>query len=117
MQTLLFLNPEIQEGLNLTVRNGTKWADRVRYGTVLRVAKTGEEDTELGRVLVINAIVIPFVDMEPYPEEDQDVGILQYEHDPSCRTASGLRKVLDEAYPDGIGPQLTMLFFVPWDGS
>lgn len=109
MKTLRFLNPDIQEGLNLTVRNGSKWAD-LKCGEALRVVKTGEEDTELGRVVVINAVRRSVLDGLPSD-------LLRYEHDPSCRSPEGLRKALDEAYPDGWGPDLTLLFFVPLGGS
>ena len=106
MRTLLFLNPEIQEGLNLTVRNGFKWLGNSTFET-LRVAKTGEEDTTLGHVEVITTIPIHKDELERYEH------LLRYEHDPSCRTVFGLRGAMDRAYPDGWGPSLTLLFFVP----
>ncbi|MEE8551578.1 MAG: hypothetical protein V3T08_10035 [Gemmatimonadota bacterium] len=105
MRTLRFLNPEIQDGLNLTVRNGDKWAD-ARCGDILQVVKTGEEDIELAQVMVVGAVLTNDV-----PNEAEY--LLKYEHDPSCRTMERLHEVLDEAYPNGWGPNLTLLFFVP----
>ena len=103
MRELLFLNPTLNAGLNLTVRTGTKWLD-AQPGDLLDLVSTSTGES-FGRALVAEAIMALNIDhLKP--------GMLAFERDPDCHTIGGLRKALDEAYPEGWGPTVTLLYYV-----
>jgi len=81
---LLFNNPVFNKGLNLTVRRGIKWS-----------LQSGAHIENVGSVL-INTQVMRFSDLT-----DRD---LKFEHDPACRTVTGLYQVLQDTYP-GFDPR------------
>jgi hypothetical protein len=85
------------------VRNGTKWADNVHAKEPLRIVRTeGEEPT--GEIVNVEFALVT-------KKEFITDSWLKYEHDPDCRTIEGLTKAMDKAYPDGWGPEITLLFF------
>lgn len=94
MQEIKFKKPKFRKGLNVTVRKGTKWAERI--GQV----KEGK----------------PFVVLEMFDENKNEIGFLFpwdviirnfgqvryrhliFEHDPNCRTVEGFKKVMQDIY-------------------
>lgn len=105
IRTLLFLNPTIQPGLNLTVRKGDKWAD-LQVGDVLRVARTGADDETLAFVEVEAALPTRFGDLTQRH--------LIAEHDPNCREPAGLRGAMEAAYGEiSYDDEVILLFFRP----
>jgi hypothetical protein len=110
MRDLLFLNPALKAGLNLTVRNGSKWAD-VTPGEVLVVKRTEVLDLPITQVVVIAANVINTQDT---PIDSAGFGWLidMFEHDESCGDITGLRAAMNAAYGQGgWGPEVTLLWF------
>lgn len=103
MRELKFLNPTQHPGLNLTVREGTKWAN-VKPAEMIKMVGTND-GVVVGHARVAEAMVLPDVD-------DIADGLLEFEHDPACRTFEGLKNALAEAYPEGWGPVVTLLFYV-----
>lgn len=104
MTKIEFNNMRFHCGLNLTVRNGDKWAGTLP-GTVLDIHETGNPDTAT-TATVMYAVLRRFNTLT-----DAD---LEHEHDPACRTVAGLRDALNRAY--GVcqwGPTVTLLFFKP----
>ncbi len=104
---LLFLDPRVRPGLNLTVRNGLKWAS-VTPGDGLRICKTGEEHATLHTGTVIAAQAGDF-DLDNVPNFN---AVLRFEHSPECRNVAGLKDAMDRAYGEGSwGPTLTFVYF------
>lgn len=107
MQHLLFKNPSTQFGLNVTVRDGSKWAD-TQAGELLVISDSSVE----GKALDIDtALAIGsswFANVTDIPEE-----LLKFEHDSSCRETIGLIHALDDAYGKGEwgADGLVVLFF------
>lgn len=84
-----FDNPEGLEGHFVTVRNGTKWFDLVKCGHTLCLNESGGID-DVGQAVVLHAWKYELCQIP--------ASLLNYEHDPRCRTYSGLVKTLEEAY-------------------
>lgn len=86
---LLFDNPRFHQGLNVTVRLGTKWAFNVRVGDTVNLARAS------GGSVIQTAIIqgIVMCKLDELPE-----ALLALEHDPSCRTREGLRDELARVY-------------------
>lgn len=107
LPVLQFLNPEVHGGINITVRNGSKWRHFVGHGDVIPVVETGREDEPLGGAVILATIPVDTLEkIHPY--------LLQFEHDQTCRTVEGLRAAMDRAYPDGHGQTgYTIVVFVP----
>ena len=102
---LLFLNPVQREGLNVTVRHGTKWHDQASPGDALVIKRTGDEDTQVARGRVLFCELVLFEDIPKF--------WLLFEHDPGCQTPDGLRKAMDRAYGEGNwGHYVSILFHV-----
>lgn len=103
MKELLFLNPEMKKGLNVTVRNGSKWMG-VSIGEKLSIKETGN-DKELYQCEIIGKSYIPF-----YLIPDK---WLRNEHDKKCRTMKGLLEYgMKPAYKDFTqNNYVTVLFF------
>ena len=84
-----FLNPVFHDGMNVTVRDGDKWAEKLKVGDELALAETGANNArDGGRV-----VGILYCSLDELPS-----GILKWEHDPACRTKAGLREILDKTY-------------------
>ena len=89
MKELSFVNPKFNEGLNLTVRKGTKW-DQVDYGEAVWLTN------QSGQIIGDAAITAKYVG----PLNDMPETWLHHEHDPACRTVEGLVSVLRNIYGD-----------------
>jgi len=90
---LLFDNFSFKAGENLTVRRGTKWQSEKpdsEYGYYL--GSTKDPSKILGFAGFNKTKALPFNAIK-----DED---LVDEHDPNCRTYSGLLKGMKEIYPD-----------------
>ncbi len=85
-QNPVFFDPPLTQ---LTVRKGEKWSRRVSPGTIVTVAETGGED--LGEVEITAVLLTRLADIP--------LSILEREHDPSCRTYSGLVSEMQRVYP------------------
>jgi hypothetical protein len=99
---LEFIVPELRDGVNVTVRSGTKWAGApIGYGVELVDVGKGEG---FGTAQVVGKAVLPF---HMIPQE-----LLDLEHDSSCRNMKGLLKAMQRAYP-GFKPSevVTVLLF------
>lgn len=102
MKKLLFSNPVFHDGINVTCRNGYKWADSL--GEIVKVAETGnEEEWHYGLILGVLTCKLNKI-----PET-----VLAMEHDPSCRTSEGLIAEMKRVYGDDLPEDAptTVLFF------
>ena len=100
---LLFKNPELQPGLNVTVRNGEKWMQANPLIDTVSIRDTANDQVEIAKGYVVGTF---HMEADNIPNQ-----ILQYEHDASCRTREGLKVAMDRAYPDGWGPYVTIVLF------
>jgi len=86
MKRMAFMRPVFHPGLNFTVRLGEEWAD-----------------LKVGEIIELNAPVwcLGFVThvIKCYLGEIPEF-VFEKEHDPDCRTYSGLLEVLHEIYPE-----------------
>jgi len=89
---LLFLNPIVQPGTNVTVRLGTKWMHQLEVGDQFDIVKTNEEDNVLAVAALRGWRSMPFNEIT----ED----MIANEHDPECRTIDGLREAMVRAYAE-----------------
>lgn len=117
MRELLFLNPALNDGVNLTVRNGTKWAD-VTPGERLTVRRSyaeldgraKDDEPAIATVTVLGAQVVNFADARSEPGIN---AALAFEHDPACRTFDGLLTAMERAYGEGqVSAEVTFVWFV-----
>ena len=102
LKTLLFSNPVFHNGINVTCRNGYKWAGEM--GSIVNVRDTdGTTDYGLAHVLGVMTVCLDRV-----PES-----VLALEHDPSCRTREGIIAEMKEVYGDDLKDDAptTVLFF------
>jgi len=102
LKQLLFSNPVFHDGINVTVRNGYKWADAL--GEIVDVMNTdGVSAPEMAHVLGVLT-----TQLDKIPES-----ILEHEHDPSCRTLAGIAKEMRKVYGNQIqdNEPVTVLFF------
>jgi len=102
LKTLLFSNPVFHEGINVTCRNGYKWAGEM--GSLVNVQDTdGTTDYGMAHVLGVMTVCLNRV-----PES-----VLALEHDPSCRTREGIIAEMQKVYGDGLKEDAptTVLFF------
>lgn len=89
-EKLLFVNPVMRQGRNLTVRRGVKWAN-CPVGTEIRIFQTGDESPiPLFVGKITGVAVMRFCDIK---EHD-----LLFEHDPECQTHCGLARAMVKAY-------------------
>lgn len=107
MRKLLFMDPALRDGLNLTVRNGTKWSDATP-GEVLEICDTEAPDAKIAQGVVVAAFEVDHNDPNALRLVES---LLPFEHAEECRTYTGLARAMSRAYPDGWGPRLTLLFF------
>jgi len=102
---LEFINPAVkEEGENLTVRLGNKWFEKAKMDDLLLIVIPGKKDVlSICRVTWIATISF----------KDISESMLEYEHDPACRTMDGLRKAMKLAYGEKFqeDSQVTLLFF------
>ena len=87
---LLFINPKLRSGYNVTVRKGTKW-----YGCDddnVKIYKTG--DLYRTNIIAIGRIIRTSIKrFDEITEKD-----LIWEHDSDCTTIEGLTKAMERAY-------------------
>jgi len=87
---LLFINPELRPGYNVTVRKGPKWHGR--DNSDINIYKT---DDLYRRRLIAKGKIIR-TSLKRFGEiTEQD---LIWEHDPECMTIEGLTKAMERAY-------------------
>lgn len=84
INTLSFLNPTFNDGVNLTVRHGTKW-----LGVPEALIDLGSGMAYLAQLHTRSIIFNKLTDAD-----------LQFEHDPECRSVTSLKAVLEKIYPD-----------------
>lgn len=103
MEPLLFTNPIFHKGLNLTVRRGEKWKDKI--GDVV-IEDTNNPDYKIdGKIILTEPKTLNLLEKEPHK-------LLKLEHDPSCRNVDGLRKELKRVYGDiDDNERLTLVWF------
>ena len=115
MRELLFLNPVVRPGLNLTVRNGDKWATACP-GEHLDIKPTLDPHSkpttgQLGYAVAVGhtiaAQVVNLDEMSPHVLQQ----LLRHEPDPACKDWADLVFTMDRAYPKGWGPDVTLLWF------
>jgi len=87
MKKLLFENPTFEEGTNVTVRRGDKWAEE--EGTLVSLCDL--EENQVARGIITRTHTLPF--------EEIPAAWLAVEHDPACRTREGLLAVMQDIYP------------------
>lgn len=93
-----FSNPTFNDGLNLTVRRGSKWH------------LSRHVNIELGADHIITAEGVSTRLMKFSDIDDAD---LRHEHDPACCTVDGLFKVMQEVYPDFTRDEdVTLVYFI-----
>ena len=102
LKQLLFSNPVFHDGINVTVRKGYKWADAM--GEIVDVMNTDGT----GEPIMAQVLGVLMTKLNTIPES-----ILQHEHDPSCRTLSGITKEMRNVYGDDVKDDepVTVLFF------
>jgi len=114
MKQLLFqgINGKVRfnDGINLTVRKGLKWA-KLRHGDSVEiwdVDSQGEPLTHLYYAIISK--------VECYTLKSIIPSMLKLEHEPECRTVTGLQRELIKIYK-GIGDNdpLTLIWFVITD--
>lgn len=103
MLKLLFKNPELRPGLNVTVRDGIKWFG-YQPGTRVEICETGREDVVIAVGEILHTAVMPFCEI---PQ-----AWLDREHAQEARTRDGLHAAMDRAYgSDNWGPEVTVVLF------
>lgn len=104
MEALLFQNPVFHNGVNITCRKGNKWYKKLngKIGELIDIQETS--GSLLGKVRVNGLLLLPL-------EQLYD-GLLEVEHDPSCRSAYGLHKELERIYGRlSLDTEITVVFF------
>ncbi len=119
MRELLFLNPAVRPGLNLTVRNGDKWAN-VHPGAVLEIKATYDAHGEptkgkLGHAVALGHAIAAQVVNWPAMSSPVLAKVLRHSHDRNCRLGRlgrlDVEDALNRAYPSGWGPDVVLLWF------
>ncbi len=92
LPVMLFGAFVFRDGLNITVRKGTGWDG------VTGVVSAQSTDGESGQsIRIIDTLVTPFSELN---EGKALFGLIQFEHDPHCRTSpSSLFQVMRQCYP------------------
>lgn len=99
-----FKGTDFHPGLNVTVRNGHGWFNKIEPGDELQLVKTGEEDQVLRTARVVTAEVVKADELPPY--------WLAFEHAAGARTVDGLTAAMNRAYGAGQwGPDVSVVFF------
>lgn len=96
-----FGNPVFHNGLNLTVRVGTKWGV-IKPGDLFLLHDV--DGTLVEHAIAIAAVTIDAID------EDNLARALYFEHDPKCRKPEGLNRELTVHYGEWEYP-LTLVWF------
>jgi len=91
-QILLFQNPVFSE-MNVTVRLGDKWKNRVGVGDIVSVRETGKEDIHLIDAEIKQILSVKFKLLNGVYSN-----LLKFEHDPNCRNYKGLTETMTSVY-------------------
>lgn len=105
LHRLEFDNPTFRDGVNVTVRNGEKWKDRVQIGDIVEL-DTGAAASRCAKIV---GILYDNFHNIPAP-------VHALNHDPACRTVTGIAKELARIYgpfPNDIIGDVTVVFFRP----
>lgn len=106
LKQLLFQNPVFHDGINVTVRNGYKWADTL--GEIVEVVDT-EQTQEPEQAHVLGVLTMK---LNTIPES-----ILELAHDPKCRDLKGIMIEMKRIYGDiANDAPVTVLFFELGEG-
>ncbi len=99
---LLFTNPTFREGINVTVRDGDKWAKELGRDVML---KDTDSDEALGFAEVVGVLTTNIGDI---PDN-----ILKLEHDKDCTSTRGIWREMESVYSKAFGfyDKVTVLFF------
>jgi hypothetical protein len=97
-----FNNPVFNKGLNLTVRRDTKWFSYLVTPSPTTFEIERRKGTQKASVAAVAAV--PFYRLK-------DSGLLEFEHDPACRTYGGLLKVMQDTYPGFKEEEIVTLVF------
>jgi len=102
LRTLLFSNPVFHKGVNVTCRNGYKWADAMNE--IVNVEDT-DGTTHYGEAFILGVMTCK---LNKIPE-----CILSLEHDPSCQTNTGLITEMKRVYGESLSEDAptTVLIF------
>jgi hypothetical protein len=108
MQELKFVNPELRPGVNVTVRRGRAWAEKVWPGDRVTLVAVDDPNNpvEMTDAYIVSVLIVPFLRI---PRE-----VLRREHDKSCRDLDGLFRVMRRVYNGFSADELvTVLEFRP----
>jgi len=102
LPTLLFNKPIFHDGINVTCRNGYKWADSM--GSIVNVQDT-DGTTDYGMAHVLGVMTVK---LDKIPE-----CVLKLEHDPKCRDSDGIIAEMKRVYGENLknDAPTTVLFF------
>lgn len=104
---LLFLNPELREGINVTVRKGDKWIHQAEVGDGVGIYKT-DVVSPSNRIRSGVIVALAYLPCNMIPIE-----WLGFEHDPLCDNQLGLctamRRAYDNFEPDSL---VTVIMFL-----
>ncbi len=107
MEKLLFGNPEFKDGVNITVRDGSKWDDKWHDGLrEVELCDNSPEQKSFGKAKLVGAVFAPFYAI---PEH-----ALWMEHAENCRSLETLFYAMQSVYPGfTFNNMVTVLFFIP----
>ena len=110
LKKLLFSNPVFHDGINVTVRNGYKWADAL--GEIVDVVDADAVEPE--EPMMAHVLGVLTMQLDKIPES-----ILEHEHDPNCRTPEGILQEMQSVYGDDLQEDapVTVLFFEFGEGT
>jgi len=93
---LQFKNPVFNNDVNVTVRRGVKWAIEEEPEFGFWIVNTNDMIKEDGKTKIIGFAEI--IDRKVIRFTDIHADMIQHEHDPDCRTYSGLFEVMKRTY-------------------
>lgn len=98
MYKIEFEKTEFNNGLNFTVRLGTKWAERLNVGDRVGITKTEHDNytkwASFKTALIEMIFIMKLSDIKEFTPK-----VLSLEHDKTCRTFYSLCKTLEKIYP------------------
>ena len=102
LRKLLFNKPVFHDGINVTCRNGYKWADSM--GNIVNLQNT-DGTTDYGMAHILGIMVVK---LNKIPES-----VLSMEHDPNCQTLDGIITEMKRVYGKDLKDDAptTVLFF------
>lgn len=99
---------EKPRAVNLTVRKGLKWSD-LKVGDVIELRETGAEPPagtgDVVYATIYDVKIMPFNALMNYHR------MIQLEHDPHCRTYTGLFETMRKVYDGFLQHELVTLVF------